>query len=123
MPIYDAHIAVDWSAANSPRRGKDSIWINENGARGINISTRAEAMAWVEARIARALADGERLHIGFDFAFGLTRGAAEALLGEGGWQSFWTFLHDAVEEGSRNASNRFAVGERLNMGSELEGPF
>ena len=121
--LYDTHIAVDWSANGAPKRGKDSIWISGDGARGINPPTRAEAMAWVAERIHRALGAGERLHIGFDFAFGLSRGAGEALLGEAGWRPFWRFLHDNLEEGERNRSNRFEVGERLNARASAEGPF
>ena len=27
MPLFDQYMIIDWSAANSPKRGKDSIWI------------------------------------------------------------------------------------------------
>ena len=27
MPSFDAYLMVDWSAANVPRRGRDSIWL------------------------------------------------------------------------------------------------
>ena len=121
--LYDAHIAVDWSANASPKTGRDSIWISEDGARGINPPTRAEAMAWVRGRIARAKARGERLHIGFDFAFGLTRGAGRALLGEAGWEAYWRHLAERVEDGPRNRSNRFEVGAELNGGAVADGPF
>ena len=121
--LYDAHIAVDWSANGTPKTGKDSIWISEDGARGLNPSTRAEAMAWVRDRIRRAQTSGERLHIGFDFAFGLSRGAGEALLGEPGWRAFWSHLASQVEDGPRNRSNRFEVGATLNRRAAADGPF
>ena len=121
--LFDHHIAVDWSANGSPKRGKDSIWISEDGARGVNPPTRAEAMELIRERIDRALEAGERLHVGFDFAFGLTRGAGERLLGVGCWRAFWAFLHAEVEEGPRNASNRFEVGQRLNARADADGPF
>ena len=48
MPLFDRYIAVDWSAANSPKRGKDSIWICEFGPEGqvpsVNPPTRQAAM-------------------------------------------------------------------------------
>ena len=121
--LFDHHIAVDWSANGSPKRGKDSIWISEDGARGLNPSTRAEAMAWVRDRISRAQASSERLHIGFDFAFGLSRGAGEALLGEPGWRAFWSHLAEHVQDGPRNRSNRFEVGAELNRRAPADGPF
>ena len=121
--LYDAHIAVDWSANGTPKRGKDSIWISEDGARGLNPSTRAEAMDWIADRIRRARRSGERLHIGFDFAFGLSRGAGEALLGEPGWRAYWRYLAAHVEDGQRNRSNRFEVGAMLNAGAAADGPF
>lgn len=31
MTLFDRYIAVDWSAANTPRLGKDSIWVGEWG--------------------------------------------------------------------------------------------
>ena len=121
--LYDAHIAVDWSANGTPKTGKDSIWISESGERGLNPSTREEAMAWIRDRVARARASGERLHIGFDFAFGLSRGAGKALLGEAGWQAFWSHLASHVQDGPRNRSNRFEVGAALNRRAAAEGPF
>ena len=121
--LYDHHIAVDWSANASPKRGKDSIWISENGASGENPATRAEAMEWVRARIDRARSARERLHFGFDFAFGLTRGAGEALLGAPGWKAWWHYLAAHIEDGPRNANNRFAAAARLNAQTDVEGPF
>ena len=74
-------------------------------------------------RITKALDRDERLHIGFDFAFGLTRGAGQALLGKPGWEGYWSFLHDTVEDAQNNRSNRFAVGELMNRATPTEGPF
>ena len=121
--LFDHHIAIDWSANGAPKRGKDSIWISEDGARGLNPPTRAEAMAWVRERIDAALANGKRLHIGFDFAFGLSRGAGVELFGQSGWRPFWRFLHDHLQDDAKNRSNRFEVGERLNARVEADGPF
>ncbi len=32
--MFDAHVMVDWSAANVPRTGRDSIWICWHGPDG-----------------------------------------------------------------------------------------
>ena len=121
--LYDHHIAIDWSANGTPKSGKDSIWISEDGARGLNPRTRALAMEWVLERIDAALTKGERLHIGFDFAFGLTRGAGQVLLGEPGWEAYWRYLHTHIEDAPDNRSNRFKVAARLNFSATPEGPF
>jgi len=80
MGLFDRYIAVDWSAANTPRTGKDSIWIADSAAANINPSTRHEAMAVVTDRLLAARADGERVMLGFDFVFGYPQGAADAIV-------------------------------------------
>ncbi len=84
MPLFDRYIAVDWSAANTPRRGKDSIWIADwsagSLAESVNPPTRHEAMVILTDRLLTARANRERVILGFDFAFGYPAGAAEAIL-------------------------------------------
>ncbi|HEV2518510.1 MAG TPA: hypothetical protein VGV07_24900 [Devosia sp.] len=83
MPLFDRYIAVDWSAANTPKRGKDSIWIGELGPEGrvpsLNPPTRHAAMAEIATRLLAARQRGERIMLGFDFVFGYPRGAATAI--------------------------------------------
>jgi hypothetical protein len=83
MPIFDRYIAVDWSANSGPKTGRDSIWIGEATASGLlpsrNPSTRALAMADIEATLLTARSRGERVLVGFDFVFGFPAGAAEAI--------------------------------------------
>ena len=83
MPLFDRYIAVDWSAANTPKRGKDSIWIGELGPEGRvpsqNPPTRHAAMAEIAARLLAARGRGERTMLGFDFVFGYPRGGAAAI--------------------------------------------
>ena len=83
MPIFDRYIAVDWSANNGPKTGKDSIWIGEATRAGLVVSrnppTRAAAMTDIEATLLSARARGERVMVGFDFVFGFPVGAAEAI--------------------------------------------
>ena len=80
MPLFDRYIAVDWSAANTPRTGRDSIWIADSHAASANPSTRHEAMAIVTERLISARAVSQRVMLGFDFAFGYPQGAAEAIV-------------------------------------------
>jgi len=83
MPIFDRYIAVDWSANNGPKTGKDSIWIGEATPAGLvasrNPATRALAMADIERTLLAARSRGERVLVGFDFVFGFPKGAAEAI--------------------------------------------
>lgn len=119
MPLFERYIAVDWSAANVPTRGKDSIWIGEcdtagNGPDPVNIPTRAAAMAHLEARLLAARARRERVMLGFDFVFGFPRGTARELTGRDDWQAIWALLADLIEDGDDNRSNRFEVAGKLN---------
>lgn len=140
MALFDRYIAVDWSANNGPKRGPDSIWIGEWGPSGPvpsrNLPTRAAAMADLEQTLLSARARGERILLGFDFAFGFPSGTARTLsqpapppasptlplagrAGEGGdapqpWQSLWSLLSTLVEDTDQNLSNRFEVAEHLN---------
>ena len=83
MPIFDRYIAVDWSANNGPKTGKDSIWIGEATPAGLlasrNPATRALAMADIEHTLLAARSRGERVMVGFDFVFGFPVGAAAAI--------------------------------------------
>jgi precorrin-8X/cobalt-precorrin-8 methylmutase len=138
MPLFDRYIAVDWSAANSPKRGKDSIWIGELGRDGRvpseNPSTRHDAMASIASRLLAARQRRQRIMLGLDFVFGYPRGAAAAigratglsdtspLAGEDGWGGdeprwlqLWSTLHRLVVDAPDNRSNRFQIAESLNL--------
>ena len=47
MPLFDSYLMVDWSAASTPKRGKDSIWWALESRCGLqrvgNPATRVEA--------------------------------------------------------------------------------
>jgi precorrin-8X/cobalt-precorrin-8 methylmutase len=124
LSAFDRYIAVDWSAANGPVTGKDSVWIGESvrTASGIelrpsrNPRTRSAAMAIIEDMLLDALSRGQRVMLGFDFVFGYPLGAAFALAGEPGWQAIWRTLATLVEDDDSNRSNRFEVAARLNLG-------
>ena len=142
MPIFDRYIAVDWSANNGPKTGKDSIWIGEATPAGLlasrNPSTRAAAMADIAQTLLTARARGERVMVGFDFVFGFPIGAADAIAqvtpdsqsglppprgegtGVGGafdsmpWTILWSTLHSLIEDTEQNLSNRFDAAEHIN---------
>ena len=122
---FDRFVIVDWSAANAPRTGRDSIWIARHGCSSdhtTNAATRAAAMLEIEAEIAEALAAGERLFVGFDFAFGYPSDAC-FLPGEGRWTDVWSSFAATVEDDDRNRTNRFDVADRLNGMVDGAGPF
>jgi len=79
-------MAVDWSAAATPKLGSDSIWIAATGWGSAavleNLPTRAAAMARVEEILQQTTAAGLRILCGFDFPFGYPAGTARVLTGE-----------------------------------------
>lgn len=128
-PLFDHYIAVDWSAASRPVRGKDSIWIGvvdrgagERGEARVALSvlenppTRAAATRRLIALAGERLARGGRTLIGFDFPFGYPAGTAAALGLAGGleWRKLWARIDALLSDGEDNANNRFDVGSTLN---------
>ena len=122
MAEFDRFAVVDWSGANTPKRGADSIWIAASARESVNPATRAEATDVLSALIADALRSGVRLMIGFDFAFGFPAGFARAV-GLSGWEGVWAHLHARIEDGPDNRSNRFDVAAAWNRALPGEGPF
>ena len=123
-PLFDVYLMVDWSAAGTPRTGKDSIWIASGGRSGPitleNPATRREAMDRIRALVGAATTAGHRVLAGFDFPFGYPAGTAERF---GGWQGLWARIAEEIEEGDANANNRFDAAARLNAAFEGDGPF
>ena len=123
MPLFDAYLMVDWSAAAEPKTGKDSIWfaLAERTGAGLrldrpeNPSTRACALGGLEKLLDDLLKQERRVLAGFDFPFGYPAGTAEALGLEGEpWRAMWTLLEEEIEDDSKNRNNRFEVANRLN---------
>ena len=87
MPLFDAYIVVDWSAANTRRTGRDSIWYTVYRRQGgrlrrralRNPPTRAGAIETLASILARLAAAGQRVLVGFDFPFGYPDGTARRL--------------------------------------------
>lgn len=133
MRRFDAYLVVDWSASSTPKRGADSIWwtLAAWTGRGLRLErsenppTRSEALQGIGARLARAVADGARVLVGFDFALGYPRGTAAALgLGGEPWRALWDEWSRLVRDTPENGNNRFEVAAALNARlSGGAGPF
>lgn len=117
---------LDWSAASRPVQGKDSIWLGIAGREGVsaeNLPTRHAAEARLRALVADALARGERLLLGADFAFGYPAGFAAHLTGRPEALAVWEWLAGAIEDDEKNRSNRFDVAAQINRCFPGLGPF
>lgn len=123
MPLFDAYLMIDWSAAGVPVRGRDSIWLGLTArrhgrcrlARLENPSTRAAATARIIDIVAGIVARGERVLIGFDFPFGFPAGTARKLGLPGlPWRHIWQLLDDGLTDTPDNLNNRFDLAEDLN---------
>lgn len=120
---FDRIAILDWSAANQPRLGKDSIWLGLAGQPPENLPTRAAAADRLAELVAETLARGQRLLIGADFAFGYPAGFAKALTGQPGALAVWDWLEARLTDDVNNRSNRFEVAARANAALPGLGPF
>ncbi len=114
---------LDWSAANRPRRGVDSIWLGLDDGTCWNPPTRVQAYDLMAGLIGDTLARGQTLMIGADFAFGYPAGFARALTGQPGALAVWDWLARHIEDDSQNRSNRIAVAAAINARLPGLGPF
>jgi len=130
VSLFDAYFIVDWSASNSPCRGKDSVWIAQQGAPGpelMNPATRQLASEVLVELLRDQVHRKRRALIAFDFPYGYPTGFAEAV-GLGGpappWRRVWQMLQREMVDDGRNHNNRFQVAARLNarLGAS-PGPF
>ena len=120
--LFDAYIAVDWSASSMPKRGPDSVWYCVDGRAPENPSTRDEATDRLRGLLHDARRDGKRVLIGFDFPYGYPSGFADdAAPGTGPpWRRTWNLLASKIRDGASNANNRFEVAAELNGDSAVE---
>ncbi|MBN8290701.1 molybdopterin guanine dinucleotide synthesis [Rhodobacter sp. NTK016B] len=114
---------LDWSAANRPRTGKDSIWLGHEDGRAQNLPTRQAAFEACAALIDDTLAQGKTLLIGADFPFAYPVGFARALTGRDDPLAIWDWLVRHLQDGPDNRSNRFALGDAINARLPGTGPF
>ena len=116
--MFDVFVMVDWSAANVPRTGRDSIWIcwrDSAGEKLVNPATRHAAKAILADWLATAMSRNARVLMGFDFPFGYPAGFA-ARLGLSGqpWRAVWDEIARLVKDDDHNTNNRFDVAAELN---------
>ena len=121
--LFNAYVVVDWSAAQTPKLGKDSVWI---GVMKRDIRFRLTFEAFnpptrhaAETQLREVMADlrrrGDRALVGFDFSLGLPAGAGAALkLKDPTWKGVWAFLAGNVVDKPDNTNNRFAVANKMN---------
>jgi molybdopterin molybdotransferase len=124
--IYDKIIAVDWSARSKPspnKPTKDAIFICVSGGVPTYYRTRHDAMAAITAHLDEAIAQGERVLLGFDFSFGYPDGFAKALTGSDSAESVWKWLAGKVKDAPDNVNNRFDVAKEINAMFGGVGPF
>lgn len=123
---FDQVIVLDWSAAGSPKLGKDSIWIGHATATGVtaeNIATRRQAETRLSGLIDAALHANQRLLIAADFAFGAPIGLTLALTGQPHALALWDWLAARVTDTDRNATNYRQIAAQMNSQFSGGGPF
>jgi hypothetical protein len=117
--VFDTYIIVDWSAARTPKTGRDSIWIcrlDHDSETFVNPPTRHAAREALADMLARASEHGERVVLGFDFPFGYPAGFAVRLGLDGArpWRSVWDEIALLIDDRPDNDNNRFQIGAELN---------
>jgi precorrin-8X/cobalt-precorrin-8 methylmutase len=129
MPLFDRYIAVDWSANNQPKVGKDSIWscVGDDATTELhaaNHPTRRAGEAWLLRQLTAAVRADERVLVGLDFPYGYPAGFATSLGLEGEpWKGVWAYLDRQIRDDERNVSNRFEVADRVNRRLGRHAPF
>jgi hypothetical protein len=132
MTLFDAYFFVDWSASSTPTQlkpNKDTIWLGEL-VRGSPAAeryhrTRANCVHDLATRLRALLADGFRVLVGFDFAYGYPRGLANALglpSGNASWARTWKLLASNITDSAKNESNRWRVASDMNKTLMLAPP-
>ena len=123
---FDRTAILDWSAAGSPKGGKDSIWLGVTDATGTTASnhrTRALAEAALAALCRDTLAQGQTLLLGADFNFGAPQGFASQLTGSATALALWRWLAERVQDSPQNQTNYRAVAALANAAFPGGGPF
>jgi precorrin-8X/cobalt-precorrin-8 methylmutase len=128
-PLFDRYIAVDWSANNEPKSGKDSIWScsardTSSELQTRNHRTRHSAEVWLVEQLTTAVHAGDRILVGLDFPYGYPAGFAGALGADGEpWRGVWNYLARHVVDDEDNVSNRFEVASDVNRKLGRDAPF
>jgi hypothetical protein len=140
MGLFDAYLAIDWSARNgvSPARpAENAVWVGERLAPGLvdptvicetHWRTRASCVAHLRGRLLHHAKAARRVFIGFDFAYGYPAGFCAGLgLTDvlPSWRRVWNELSRLIVDDEKNRNNRFVVAAELNRrcGPPGPGPF
>ena len=126
MTLFNGYLMVDWSAAGTPRTGRDSIWLalHQNGETRLeNPATRVAARHRIADILKAASETGDRILAGFDFPFGYPAAFSRAIGAEADWRDVWARILDEIEDGDDNSNNRFDAAARLNALFPGDGPF
>src|SRR5215212_12192254 len=125
MTLFDAYVAVDWSAKSSPTPkdpSPDAVWFGERlaedkSSQGFYAQTRWDCEDFLRTRLLEHRDAGRRVFLGFDFPYGYPAGFAAALCLQGStqpWRLVWNELKRLIEDDENNANNRFIVAGGLN---------
>lgn len=122
--LFDKYIAVDWSARSVPSAAKlshDAIWVGEKDKNGLQkesyFRTRFECIEYLLSLLSSAIANNERIIIGYDLDFGFPAGFIDALDLRGKfpkWRLLWNKLSELIIDNPDNSNNRFEVAAYLN---------
>jgi precorrin-8X/cobalt-precorrin-8 methylmutase len=119
--MFDTFVIVDWSAAGTPKTGRDSIWIcavDRDGSERLieNPRTRHGAKNLLGELLSEAAARGERVLLGFDFPFGYPAGFAQhlGLMATPPWRAVWDEIAARLTDRENNQNDRFAVAAEFN---------
>lgn len=135
MPLFDAYIFIDWSAANraTPRNPcADSVWmghlVRHHCQEETYHRTRTDCISRLLPLLLNHVAMGRRVLVGFDFPYGYPAGFCDALglpSGPHEWLGIWTELANRITDRDDNTNNRFVVASKLNAiaGNGRCGPF
>lgn len=127
MPLFNAYLMVDWSAASRPKKGPDSIWyclgLKEKCSLKIreiqNPPTRHFAISRIRAILYSLKNEGRRVLVGFDFPYSYPSGFSKNLkllsTHRKPWQSIWEELSTQVVDKPDNSNNRFLVASLFNQ--------
>ena len=118
---FDCYLMVDWSAANEPKEGPDSVWYcsydrKEDAWTTKNPRTRREATDRIQSILQETTEQGKAALVGFDFPFGYPAGFSSALglRGNPPWRAVWNELKGLITDDEKNRNNRFEAAASFN---------
>jgi len=135
LPLFDAYLFIDWSAANKATRQEpaaQAVWIGEsvrlNRQNETYHRTRSDGIKDLTSRLLAHVNKKRRVLVGFDFPYGYPSGFRHALglpLSPHEWWEVWTELAVRVKDDTNNLNNRFGVAAELNaiIANGRSGPF